>query len=208
MNNTFKPTIAMAFPKIVAVCGVMRSGKDTVSNHLCDKYGYENVKIADTLKKTVSMLFNFNHDQIEGSLKDTIDPYWGITPRKAMQFFGTEVMKYEIQKILPDVGRTFWMSSLVSKLDSMPTDKLFVVSDMRFIHEYEYLVNHYKKENVFVIKLNRPSIQSSTSTHQSEKEIELIKEDILICNDGTITCLYKKIDDCMKNLIKLNYSMS
>ena len=48
MNKYFRMS-----PKIIAICGVMRSGKDTIANHLVENYGYENVKIADTLKRVL-----------------------------------------------------------------------------------------------------------------------------------------------------------
>jgi len=186
-------------PKVIAICGVMRSGKDTIANYICEKYDYKHVKIADTLKKTVSVLFGFTQEQLECESKDSIDKSWGITPRAAMQFLGTEIMQYEIQKLLPNIGRKFWISSVVAKLNSKD---VYVISDMRFVHEYEYLVEHFQKENVYVIKVQRPNIVSSQ--HASEKEFEQIKEDILIVNDSCISSLQKKIDDLLS--VKLNNS--
>ena len=186
-------------PKIIAVCGLMRSGKDTVSNYLVDQYGYQNVKIADTLKKTLGVLFGFNHDQLEGNKKDALDPYWEITPREAMQFFGTEIMQYEIQKLLPNIGRKFWMSSLLGKLSTDP-DQLYVISDMRFVHEYECLVNKFDRKNVFIIKISRPDVTCNPCKHSSESEYEFIKEDVMIINDDTITSLHKKIDNLINQI--------
>ena len=135
--------------KIIAICGLMRSGKDTVADYICQRKGYTKVHIADTLKKTMHLLFGFTHDQLEGRSKDVIDPNWGITPRAAMQFFGTEVMQYKIQELISSVGRTFWIASLVSQLKQHP-EKIYVISDLRFIHEHDYLKEHF--QNVYVIK--------------------------------------------------------
>lgn len=193
MNNYSKMT-----PKIIAICGVMRSGKDTIANHLVENYGYENIKIADTLKKVVSILFGFSHDQIEGASKDKVDEHWNITPRSAMQFFGTEIMQYQIQRLCPNVGRTFWMSSLCAKLSTQPQEKRFVISDLRFVHEYEYLIKTYGVENVYVMKVFRTNISLNTSCqHASEKDYESIPENVKIYNDDTIESLYKKIDDIL-----------
>lgn len=195
MNKYFRMS-----PKIIAICGVMRSGKDTIANHLVENYGYENVKIADTLKRVVSILFGFSHDQIEGNAKDKVDDHWGITPRAAMQFFGTEIMQYQIQRLCPDIGRTFWMSSLCAKLNALPKDKQFVISDLRFVHEYEYLVKTFGIENVYVMKVSRTNLPLNVGCqHVSERDYEAIPENIKICNDDTLPSLYKKIDDIMAN---------
>ena len=188
----------MSQPKIIAICGLMRSGKDTIANYLSEKYGYQNVKIAETLKKMMGLLFGISSDQLEGDSKDVTDPHWGITPRSALQFFGTEVMQIEVQRLLPDIGRTFWISSFVKNLHkTSPQSPLYVISDMRFVHEYEYLIKHFHKDNVLVLKVKRNPASSTPQSHVSEMEFELIKEDVLIYNDDSIKSLQNKIDNLM-----------
>jgi dephospho-CoA kinase len=179
--------------KIIALCGLMRSGKDTIADYLSDHYGYVNIKIADSLKSSLACMFGFNRAQLEGASKDEIDARWGITPRAAMQFFGTEVMQYEIQRLLPHIGRTFWMSSLTAKMDDSVK---YVISDMRFVHEYEYLVSKYDKSNVFVIRVTRPGLTLQQCSHQhiSEQEFMKIPADAEVLNDDTIESLHQKIE--------------
>jgi len=180
--------------RIIAICGLMRSGKDTVADYLCTKWGYEKLRIADTLKKTMHLLFGFSTEQLEGDHKDAIDPSWGISPRQAMQFFGTEVMQYHVQKLLPDVGRTFWIASLVSQLRSKPKDKIYVIPDLRFVHEYDYLKSNFG-QRVHVIKIVNPNIKYCEShLHNSEQEYKNIREDFCILNNEDLTSLYQKVD--------------
>jgi hypothetical protein len=182
-------------PRIVALCGLMRSGKDTVANYLRDSHKYENVKLAGALKAMLQVMFNFDQDQLEGDKKDEVDPYWNITPRRAMQFFGTEVMQYKVRELLPQYDRTFWVAAtaktIAARLKEDPNG-LFVISDMRFIHEHRYLKAIYP--DMVTIKIERPSQESDAHSHESEKEFKLIKEDILITNDGTLGTLHKNID--------------
>lgn len=180
---------------IIAICGPKRSGKDTIADHLISKYNYEKIKIADPLKSVTKELFGFTEDQIgETDAKDIIDERWGITPRKALQFFGTEVMQYKIQELLPDIGRKFWINRLVAGLPMK--DSKYVISDLRFLHEYEEL---YKKtkDNLCIIKVFRPDKTDEKDTHVSELEYKEIKEDILLINDGNIGDLLVKLDNAL-----------
>lgn len=196
-------------PRIIAICGHKRSGKDTIANYLA-KYGYKNIKIADQLKTMVKQLFNFTDAQLELDQKEDIDQRWEISPRQVMQFFGTEIMQYEIQKLLPNIGRTFWIKSFIEKYRLSATENTesentetenagtetdkYVISDMRFLHEYEEL----KKYNIFVIMIKRDSTTNKTiDFHASENEYIKIPADIVINNDGTIEDLLIKIDNAI-----------
>ncbi len=177
-------------PRIIAICGHKRSGKDTIANYLV-KYGYKNIKIADQLKTITKQLFNFTNDQVELDIKEHIDERWGISPRQAMQFIGTEIMQYEIQKLLPNIGRRFWIKSFIEKDIENNNDRI-VISDMRFLHEYEEL----KKYNIFVIMVTRPDY-CNKSNHISETDYLNIPADLVITNDGTVEDLLIKIDNTL-----------
>lgn len=162
-------------PKIIAVCGYKRSGKDTIANLIGEIYGYKHVKIASKLKEVTKTLFAFTDDQIESDTKDTIDPRWGVSPRHVMQFVGTEMFQYKLQELLSDVKRNFWIKGLLASLSE--NDRV-IISDLRFLHEYEEL----KKHNVFVIRVNRPGITCGDDAHISEKEYTSIPVDLEIVN--------------------------
>ncbi len=183
--------MAKMTPQIVAICGLMRSGKDTVADYLIAKYGYSKIKIAGQLKEAVKAMFGFTDNQLENSEKDLIDTRWNITPRQAMQFLGTDVMQFQAEKLLPNIGRTFWISSMVMTMKSFP-DKKYVVSDLRFIHELDYLKNAYPG-NVFVIRVDRPQ-NESLSNHSSEVDFKNMIVDACLKNDGDLDHLYSQIN--------------
>ena len=45
-------------PKIIAVCGYKRSGKDTIAKYLNKKYNYKHLKITYKLKECLKLLFD------------------------------------------------------------------------------------------------------------------------------------------------------
>lgn len=185
----------MMTPRIIAICGLKRSGKDALADALCNLYGYEKIKISEGLKEVLKTLFSFTEAQLESDLKDLPDAKWGVTPRKIMQFMGTEIMQYEIQKVLPNVGRTFWIKKIIDTyIDSYPS-KRYVISDMRFLHEYEALQKYFP----YVIRVERDGGNLDPGcTHPSETEFKSIPYNALFDNRGTLL----DIDQYAKSLFK------
>ena len=182
------------YPFIIAICGYKRSGKDTIAEYLTKNYNYNHYKITDKLRKIVQLLFNLNDNDYEIN-KEKIDNRWNITPRKMMQFIGTEVFQYKIQELLPDIGRDFWIKSLLSDklLNNIKNnDHKIVISDLRFIHEYENL----KKLNIpfIVIKVTNNRIKN-IDNHVSETEYLKIPINYEIKNNGSLEELYNNINE-------------
>ena len=183
-------------PKIIAICGAKRSGKDVLAEHLVKNYNYEKIAFADPLKLVVKSLFNFDDDQVgigedKGSnRKDIIDERWGIAPRAALQFFGTEIMQEKIQELLPTIKRNFFANTLKNRIENAEEGKKFVISDLRFIHEYDMLANisnigHKDKMIVRVIRPSKNRIKEQ-EPHISEVEYTNIPYDIIMINNGSI----------------------
>lgn len=189
----------MQFPRVIGLCGRRRVGKDTVATILNELYSYENVKISQDLKDALRILFGFTGEQIESGLKDQTDEYWGISPRQAMQYIGTEVMQYNINELLPDIGRKFWIKGCINKHIAPFDNKRIVLSDLRFVHEYEELKNKFK-EDFMVIRIDRDLENANTlvDEHVSEKEYLNIPFDINIINNGTKEELVTKIKHILK----------
>jgi dephospho-CoA kinase len=171
--------------RVIGVCGRRRSGKDTVASILHELHGYENVKISNDLKTALKILFGFNHEQIEEHLKDVVDERWGVSPRQAMQFIGTEVMQFKIAELLPDIGRKFWINGFINKhIVGKDTNKLLVITDIRFLHEYEELRKHLSDE-FLMVKVERELPSSQADNHSSEQEFLQIPVNYTIVNNGT-----------------------
>lgn len=183
------------FPKIIAICGLKRSGKDTIADYLCSNYGYTKIKIANPLKQGLKVMFGFTDEQLESDKKDEIDPRWEIQPRKIMQFIGTEVMQYQLQQIIPGIGRKVWIRSLIEEYitNSQNPNELFVIPDLRFLHEYEEL----SKLNAIFWRVDRVTelskLNHACDLHISEKEYLQIPVSH-IYNNETKHDLFNQID--------------
>ena len=180
--------------RVIAVCGMRRSGKDTIAKCIEELCEYKHVKISARLKQMCNLLFGFTAEQMEESIKDVVDERIGITPRKAMQFVGTEMMQYKIQELLPSVGRSFWIDALLQQ----ERDPI-VISDMRFLHEARAIRKMWGSD-AKIIKVTRQGDGGAACDHISEKEWMEIKEDVLLVNDKSIDDLVSQV----KQLIETN----
>lgn len=189
------------FPRIIAICGLKRSGKDTIADYLCSKYGYTKIKIANPLKQGLKVMFGFTDEQLESDKKDEIDPRWEVQPRKIMQFVGTEVMQYQLQQIIPGIGRKVWIRSLIEEHvnNSQHSNKLLVIPDLRFLHEYEEL----SKYNAVFWRVDRVTeldhLNHVCDLHISEKEYLQIPVSHIFKNE-TKKDLYNQVDSKIKQL--------
>jgi len=199
--------LSQQMPRIIAICGAKRSGKDVLAEHLVKHHKYERVAFANPLKQAVKALFNFNDEQVETDIKDVVDEKWGITPRAALQFFGTEIMQEKIQELLPDMKRNFFANTLKNYIaercdaDTDGQKTSFVISDMRFLHEYEMLYNipNIRKEDVLIIRVIRPSgVAVDAAIHKSELEYVNIPYDVVLVNNSTIENYLAKFDKIME----------
>ena len=175
-------------PQIIAICGLKRSGKDLTADYIEKKYGYEKKKIAYFLKKGIEQIFGISESDLESDNKDKINNNYNVTPRKIMDFIGTEIFQNKINELLPNIGKNFWINRLLKETKN----KYIVISDLRFLHEEEEL----KKLNTLIIKINRKN--STEDNLISEKHTKELKFNYLIENNSSINNLYQKIDEIFK----------
>lgn len=167
--------------RVIAICGLKRSGKDTIADIITTATVFQKKSIASTLKEVCKIIFHFNDKQVNGTLKDCIDNRLNITPRRAMQYFGTEIMQYNISNLLPDIGRHFWINEFIYK--NRDVDKM-VIPDLRFLHEYNELRKHYGND-LFVIRVINNRINDNDD-HSSEQEWKTIPYDVCINNNSSL----------------------
>ncbi len=191
---------------IIALTGKKGCGKDTVANYLGEKYGFVNYGFADPIKEVGKIVFGFNDEQLEGCLKDTMDNFWGISPREFFQNFGTGIAQFEFPKYFPNMyrnndKRVIWVKVFeiwyLKKINENPDLKV-VISDLRFIHEYEYL----KKMDTYFIRIKSDKYGSKKFTeHISEKELDFLEDNELnyvIENNGSKEELFDLVDSIIR----------
>ena len=197
--------------RVIAICGYKRSGKDTIAEYLRNQSDGNAVicKIANKLKEACSAIFGFTPDQLETDMKDSIDPVWQISPRSAMQYLGTDIMQYDIQRVIPGIGRNFWIKRFIYHIETIhKTTPYIIISDLRFKHEYEELYKLYGS-NLMVIKVYRnENIDENIDTHISEREWKDIPHSIVVNNNSTLNDLYSTVDNIKNAIIPNSIPMS
>jgi len=177
---------------LVGINGKAGAGKDTIADHLINKYGYKRIALADPIKRLVQDVFALDehtvYDRVarEQPLKEW--PDW--TVRKLLQYIGTELFRENIDDVI-------WVKSLWLKIKNSKDN--YVVSDIRFNNELYYLKDNAGK-NFISIKVIRDGCDGQVGIIGHASESENLQTNYEIINDGTIEDLYNKVDKIMEKL--------
>jgi hypothetical protein len=182
---------------IVLITGNKGSGKDTMADYLVKKYEFTKYAFARPIKEAIKIIFDWSDNDLnKGELKEKKDNKYGISPRDILQWFGTEVFQYYINKDFPEfekkIGRGIWVNSFLNWRNKYKYLKNIVISDWRFPHEQEIILNNIKDEKIKFIKVIR-NIEN-IDTHESEIHIRDLFADITLNNTTTISDFHEDID--------------
>lgn len=184
--------------KIIIGFGQKRlRGKDTsalIVKNFMEEFGLSVKKLAfgDKIKDVCRAAFGFSEDQLYNEIdKETVDPFWDITPRTAFQKIGKECFRNIIR---PD----FW--SKIVERQILCTEDHIVISDVRHLDEVEMI----RKHGGILIKLLRDiPIDPSIDMHDSEIQLDRFDDwDYVIDNNHSIQELAKKLSVITKNIFK------
>lgn len=181
---------------IIGVCGHAGSGKDTIGEYLCKRYGFSQESLAAPIKRLVKDVFVLDdktvYDRVEREkpLKD-----WnGWSVRKLLQYIGSELLRKNIDDRI-------WVKSLWRRIQNSPEPSKFVITDVRIPNERSFLKRRLKDKFV-CIRVTRPGCDGVTSGgikgHVTEAHV--IKAEFVIKNDSTYDALYAKVDEAMTAL--------
>lgn len=199
---------------IIALCGNIGSGKDTVANILIHERNFTRMSFAQPLKKAVSAIFNWEYDLVEGlteesrTWREEVDEWWSkrlnipnLTPRFVLQHIGTNVMRNCFHEDI-------WAASIESHLKSATGN--VVLSDCRFPNELQTIRNSNgfvwevrgkktpewydlaKRANSGNVEAKR-RLTNYYSVHDSETAWIGQPTDAIIINDGTLADLKSKV---------------
>ena len=186
---------------IVGLVGQRRVGKDTVADYMCSRMSFRKIAVADPLKKIVREIFDFTEAQVNGPEKETVDESWGISPRIAMQFVGTDMFRDVLGNKFPSIGDNIWAMHLARQLAPRVAPLHIVVSDIRFPNEARVI----RDAGGFLIgiKRHRDRVGSDPDTvgaHASETQSETIVADYNIVNDSSFADLFAAVDHIMEDI--------
>lgn len=125
--------------KIIGLCGLIGSGKDTVAISLAND-GYIQLSFAAELKRIVAQIFNLDINLLLGvsdisrEYREQIIPRIGVSPRALLRQTG-EAMR----KIHPKV----WVDHVEKEMMEFIAlgHRKFVISDVRHLNEYRFVRN-------------------------------------------------------------------
>lgn len=175
--------------KLIVGFGCKRlRGKDTAAAMLFDMLANRHIEVrrdafAATVKEVCQLVFGFTLQQvhtIEG--KEAVDPFWGFTPRWALQTVGTEAFRRQIRD---DV----WVK--VVERRHLLNDSVTILSDLRF--ENEALM--VQRLGGIVIRVDRDiPFDKTQDQHASETGLDDFNDwDFVIDNNGTLMELKEQL---------------
>lgn len=178
----------MIEPTKIALCGRMRSGKDTIARHLYFEHGfYEPLAFGSALKFYAHQIF-FDIDR---------EP----KPRELYQFMN----------VMRDYDPDVWIKHLAISVRTAEDihAKGIVVTDARQENEIDWLREHGfvivrvetpEDERVKRIELAGDIADESALSHKTESYVDEIVADYTLVNDGTIDDLLTKVDELVAKI--------
>ena len=210
--------------KIIALVGLIGSGKDTVADYLQNIHHFRRESFARTLKDAVSSVFGWDRELLEGRTeysrqwREEVDEWWAerldmpnLTPRWVLQHWGTEVVRGNFHSDI-------WIASLENKLRNNKDN--VVITDCRFLNEIAAVQNQgglvvrvrrgddpewlplaetYNTTNNNNEKEATKKILNSLGVHQSESGWAGCNFDYVLYNDYSLSKLYEQVNDLLED---------
>ena len=197
---------------IIAISGLIGSGKDTVADYLVNLHEFRRESFAGNLKNAMCEIFGWDREMLEGRSKSSrewreqVDEWWAkrlnmphLTPRWILQYVGTDVIRGHFHDDM-------WLASLENKLRK--TDDDIIISDVRFKNEVKMLkdlgavcveVTRGDKPAWYQYALDGDTKKLETlKVHRSEYDWIGTDFDATLDNNGSLDDLYKQVEDLIR----------
>ena len=193
---------------LLGLMGTKGSGKTTGATYLVENYDFIDKSFAECLKRECKELFLFTDEQVFGTQeqKETPDPRWfGCSPRKALQYVGTDLLRNNLDTIMPGLGKNIFTHHFKlwyeAELKKNPNLRI-VVSDVRFQNEIDFI----QRLGGVVIKIDRPGTLTN-DMHPSELELQSITSyNYLVNNSGSLVEFYEHIQQYLFDVFAIKAS--
>lgn len=179
---------------IIGLTGYAQSGKDSVAKVLVQNYGFQRIAFADKIRE---LLYQMN--PIISTVAN--EPMY---LRGAVDRDGWDVTKQsqEVRRLLQDLGvgarhvfgDNHWV---VEALKSIDRENNYVITDVRFMNEAEWVKDVY---NGILWSVDRPGVRA-VNNHISEREMEAYPVDAILKNSGTLDDLEEMVHQRMETLL-------
>jgi hypothetical protein len=159
---------------IIGLSGYARSGKDEVAKILVEEFGYKRIAFADKIR---TLLYETNPQVGGNRLQHMVSTYgWDVAKsqpevRHLLQALGVGARK--------TFGDNHW---IVEALKDIDREGKYVITDVRFKNEAEWLKDIYGAE---IWRIRRPGVEP-VNTHISETQLDDYEPDFTLHNEGTL----------------------
>lgn len=177
---------------LIGITGRAGSGKDTLAQALCGKFGYRQYSFAEpiyNMLKTLPYAEHWNGNMARDE-KEKVNAFYGKSTRQMLQTLGTEWGRLHVH---PNI----WVNILQDKLErkhAITGHSKYVINDLRFPNEAELV----RDLGGICVRVVRNKESDVPATHQSEFGISNELLDTTINNFTTIeafTALATNVDD-------------
>ena len=194
---------------IFGISGQKRAGKDTIADYIKGQVISSIVSFAEPVRNVCRAYFGWDDEWLLGKHKEDVDPYWGISPRQAMQYLGTEVGRVglsenyrEFKSVTADniwikkALQTIRIKSEKKYVDQFGKIRAFIIPDMRFLNEYS-AIKKMMNEGFKVITVGVCRDGLPSDKHASETEIRYCvdKCDFVLANNRNISDLEDSVEE-------------
>ena len=163
----------------IGVTGMLHSGKDTLADFITkmNPQRYYKYSFASPMKKIAHEIFGFTEEQLyDPDMKERLDSFWGVTPRKFLQLLGTDMFRDIFRD---DVWVKLAEKDIIKRVDELQN---MIIADVRFNNEAEFI----KEYNGLIIRVVRDMDDAQESrNHVSEEGIDEKYIDVTVVNNGS-----------------------
>jgi dephospho-CoA kinase len=179
---------------IILLSGYAGSGKDTVADILIN-YGYKKYSVADNVKKYSSTIHGFSYDLTQTQTgKTTLVKSAKTNEVKTVR--GFLISDSLLNKAINN-DEAYWAKQLSQEILQTVPDKV-VISDWRYIEEYEHLKIIFPEAAFLKVKVRRDEVKPMADP--SEHQLDSVEHDIEIDNNSDKISLIKKCEDLVRSL--------
>jgi len=177
---------------LVGICGKAGAGKDTIGDYLIEKYGFKKISLADPLKKVVKEAFVLDdHTVYDREAREKELERWpGWSVRKLLQYVGTELFREHIDNAI-------WVKNLWYKI-SDDRENNYVVTDIRFPNELEFLERHAQDGDFISLRVVRKGQDGLVGLQGHASESFDLQTQFIVDNDKSFEDLYNIVDGIIK----------